>query len=365
MKTLIALSVTVIALSGSPVAYGQASPSVPTYEHIDLPSRAPQKQTERSSSVTVTRSKGCVTVQVCPGVAPAPVPAPPAATPAPAPPPPPAAPAPSAAPPPPPSAAYGPYVYRHPYGAPAMCAQPVAKPTTPPPVLDPARTRLSVSNTAEVLGHGDWEIAARELGGLFEVSVGLGGRFQIGVKMTPIFWAIPGVGFKHSLWAAEVRAQVVKTSLFKLTGDFTYFHVMGMHGIKTGASMKIGNDKLAFHAGLGMAMLFVDAEAADTCGGPVAYDSSSDCGGGSEPVKPFTMMTANAGFEARFWKYGKFVVDAFVATSGRGDTEMLLWAVVPGVRFHNTVFAADLALGVLGIGDLKVPFPVVNFSWRF
>jgi len=239
------------------------------------------------------------------------------------------------------------------------------------PLRDPANTRLAVSNTAEVLGHGQWEFAAKQIAGLFELSVGLGNRFQLSFKSSPPTWFIPGLKFKDSLWAGEVRAQIVRSRLFKLTADVTYFHVSEFHGLKLGMSAKYGTDKLALHLGVGAILIFPPRGMSDTCGGPVAredgsYDSSYDCGGGEyNDNKPLTILTANLGIEARFWRYGKFFVDAFVAHMGAEGESMTLFAVVPGVRFHGKGFAADLGLGVMGIGEFKIPLPVINLSYRW
>ena len=70
---------------------------------------------------------------------------------------------------------------------------------------------LAVSNTAEVLGHGDWEISFKQLIGLWELSVGLGDRFQLSFKSAPVTWFLPDLPFKEALWAGEVRAQIVRS----------------------------------------------------------------------------------------------------------------------------------------------------------
>jgi hypothetical protein len=72
---------------------------------------------------------------------------------------------------------------------------------------------------------------------------------------------------------------------------------------------------------------------------------------------------ATAGFELRFFRYGKFFLEGFVAGAKDSPT---IGGVVPGVRFHNGVFAADLGIGILKITDADVlPLPVLNFSWRW
>jgi hypothetical protein len=239
------------------------------------------------------------------------------------------------------------------------------------PLPDPANTRLAVSGTAEVLGHGQWEFAAKQLGALIELSVGLGNRFQLSFKTAPPTWFIPDLKLRDSLWAGEIRAQLVRSRLFKLTADATYFHVATIHGLKMGLSAKIGTDRLALHLGVGAVLVFPPKMAMDTCGGPVtredgSYDDSYDCGGGGYgSPKPLTILTANLGVEARLWRYGKFFLDAFVARMGDEGDNMTIFAVVPGIRFHSKGFAADLGLGVLGVGNFKIPLPVVNLSYRW
>lgn len=337
----------------APLAHAQTPPPAPAAPVLKpaappTPAAAP-KGPAASSQVTVTRSGGCVTVKVCPGprcaakAAPAPVPAAPPA-------------APGAVRPAPPKMVC----------IPAASARPPRR----KPLTDPANTRLAVSSTAEVLGHGQWELAAKQIAGLFELSVGLGNRFQLSFKSSPPTWFIPGLKLKDSLWAGEIRAQIVRSRRFKLTADATYFHVASIHGLKLGLSAKIGTDKLALHVGVGSVLLFPPRMAADTCGGPVAredgsYDESYDCGSGYDDSKPLAILTANLGVEARFWRYGKFFVDTFVAHMSDDGANMTLFAVVPGVRFHGKGFAVDLGLGVLGIGDLKVPLPVINLSYRW
>jgi hypothetical protein len=239
------------------------------------------------------------------------------------------------------------------------------------PTSGGANTRLAISNTAEVLGHGQWEFAAKQIAGLFELSVGLGNRFQLSFKSSPPTWFIPGLKLKDALWAGEIRAQLVRSRLFKLTADAAYFHVSELNGLKLGLSAKYGTDKLALHVGVGAVLLFPPRMTADTCGGPVSnedgsYDSSYDCGGGSyNDAKPMTILTANLGLEARFWRYGKFFLDTFVAHMATEGEQLTIFALVPGVRFHGKGFAADLGLGVLGVGEFKIPLPVVNLSYRW
>lgn len=336
-----------ITLCFAPVAHAQTAPPAPP-----APAAAP-KAPPASSQVTVTRSGGCVTVKVCPGprcstnraTAAAPVPAAPPAAPL----------AIRAAPP-------------QMVCIPATSVQPPKR----TPLRDPANTRLAISNTAEVLGHGQWEFAAKQIAGLFELSVGLGNRFQLSFKSSPPTWFIPGLKLKDALWAGEVRAQLVRSRLFKLTADVTYFHVSEIHGLKLGLSAKYGTDKLALHVGVGAVLLFPPRMTADTCGGPVSnedgnYDSSYDCGGGTSygDTKPMAILTANFGIEARFWRYGKFFLDTFVAHMAAEGEQLTIFALVPGVRFHGKGFAADLGLGVLGVGEFKIPLPVVNLSYRW
>jgi len=326
------------------------APSAPVVKPVaPPPPAAAPNGPSASSQVTVTRRGDCVTVKVCPGprcatsAAPAPVPAAPPAVPR----------ASRAAPPK------------------MVCIRAAsARPARRKPLTDPANTRLAVSNTAEVLGHGQWEFAAKQIAGLFELSVGLGNRFQLSFKSSPPTWFIPGLKFKDSLWAGEIRAQIVRSRRFKLTADATYFHVASIHGLKLGLSAKIGTDKLALHLGVGTVVLFPPKMAVSTCAGPVTRedgtcDESYDCSGGYDDPKALAILTANLGVEARFWRYGKFFVDAFVAHMNDGGANMTLFAVVPGVRFHGKGFAADLGLGVLGIGEFKVPLPVINLSYRW
>jgi hypothetical protein len=369
-------ALTVATLWFIPQAHGQTVPPPPP--------AATSKAPAASSQVTVTRSQGCVTVKVCPGprcttgTVPAPKapPAPPAApapapglTPVPAPPPA----APLANRPAAPQRFCTPFPTRT-YEHPAQTTAPAQLPKRKP-LPDPARTRLGLSNTAEVLGHGQWEFLARELGALIELSVGLGDRFQLTFKTAPPTWFFPNLKFRDSLMAGEIRAQIIRSRRLKLTADASYFHVASFHGLKLGLKAKIGTDKLALHVGVGAVMLFGAGMASDTCAGPVAQedgnyddnydDSYYDCGGGYETSKPVTILTANLGVEMRLWRYGKFFVDAFVAHMNDNGDNMTVFTLVPGMRFHSKGFAADVGIGVLGTGDIKIPLPVVNLSYRW
>ncbi len=364
MKNLNALHIIpallVATLLFIPQAHGQSAPPPPP--------PATSKAPATSSQVTVTRSRGCVTVKVCPG----PRCATPTATPtvaAPVPAPPPAAPrATHPAPPQMVCTPYAPRALEHP-----SSTAPVQLPQRKP-LPDPANTRLGLSNTAEVLGHGQWEFLARGLGALIELSVGLGDRFQLTFKTAPPTWFIPDLKLKDSLMAGEIRAQIVRTRRFKLTADASYFHVSSFHGLKLGLSAKIGTDKLALHVGVGAVMIFAPGMAMDTCAGPVAredgsYDDSTydsyDCGGNYSTPQPFTILTAKLGVEVRLWRYGKFFVDAFVAHMNDEGMNTTVFTLVPGMRFHSKGFAADVGIGVLGVGEIKIPLPVVNLSYRW
>jgi len=346
---------------------------VPQAQAQTPPPPAPQGATA-SSQVTVTRSRGCVTVKVCPGprcaaqAAPAPAPvAKPTPKPIPAPVPAPPPTAPQAICPAPPQMVCTPYAARVPHAVPVPAPLPAAR----KPLPDPARTRLGISSTAEVLGHGQWEILARGLGAFVELSVGLGNRFQLSFKTAPPTWFLPDLKLRDSLMAGELRAQIVRSRRFKLTADATYFHVASFHGLKLGLKAKIGTDKLALHAGIGAVMLFTPGYASDTCAGPVAqedgnYSDTYDCGGTTTMTnKPVTILTANLGVEMRLWRYGKFFIDGFVAHMGEDGDNVTLFTLVPGMRFHSKGFAADVGIGVLGFGDFKIPLPVVNLSYRW
>lgn len=348
----------VITLCFVPVAHAQTAPPTPPAAAAPRAPRAPRA----SSQVTVTRRGGCVTVKVCPGprcsakAAPAPVkvPAPPPAA---------------------PKATRGapPKMVCMPTSSDNLRPLPPMKKAKPRPVTDPANTRLAVSNTAEVLGHGQWEVVFKQLVGLYEIGVGLGDRFQLTFKTSPITWFLPHLPLKEALWAGEIRVQLVRSRLFKLTADATYFHVVGLHGLKLGMSMKYGTDKLAFHAGIGTILVFPPRMTAyDTCAAPPenedgSYDESYDCGGGGYDGSPLAMaiVTANMGMEARFWRYGKFFLDAFVAAMPGAPPEATIFSLLPGVRFHGKGFAADLGLGIFGVGGMKLPMPVINLSYRW
>jgi hypothetical protein len=226
--------------------------------------------------------------------------------------------------------------------------------------------------TAEVLGHGQWQVNTRGLAALLELSVGLGNRFELGVKTSPVTWFLPDLRFKDALWAAEIKAQIWRSPLFHLTAEFSYFHVAGFHGVRPGLSMKIGGDRVAFHASVGTLLIIGPTMQKDTCMGPTSYDQESgdyqETYGGcasshddSRAVLP--IAHASLGLEVRFWRHGKFFLEG-LAAGGPGLPGMA--SIVPGVRFHGSNFAADLGLGVLTMGgEANIPMPVLNFSYRW
>ncbi len=212
----------------------------------------------------------------------------------------------------------------------------------------------------------------RQILGLHEVNVGIGNRLQIGIKSSPIMWFIPDIPLKEALWAGELRVQLLRSRLFRVAIDATYFHVSDIHGLKMGIFGKYGTDKLALHVGANAILVWLPNQVMDTCAGPVSpdvdgYSSGYDCGQGTRRTQRDLqkIVTANVGFEVRFWRHGKFFLDAvaiYALGAGPGGT---IFTVLPGVRLHTTGFAADLGLGLFAVGDIKIPMPVVNLSYRF
>ena len=346
MKNTIRTLVALIALVALPsVALAQVATPAPT----------------ASSQVTVTQQGGCVNVTVCPA---------PTATPAPLPPPPPPAPPapPVVVPPPPPPAP--PVVVPPPACAPVPAPVylpyvPVA-PMAPAALADPARTRLGVSNTAEVLGHGEWELLFRGMGAMIEVSVGLGNRFQLGFKTSPVTYFIPGLGFKNGLYGLELRAQLLNSERFKLTADAMWATVAGVHMIRGGLSMKVGTDRVAFHLGVGALAIIVSGHSlfqADEVGG----DCYEGCGSESNhSPNALGALTLNAGFEARMGRHAKFYFDFLAGGSPkRGDEAARVVAAIPGIRFHGKGASFDIGLGVVSAGGLVLPAPVMNLAYRW
>jgi hypothetical protein len=110
----------------------------------------------------------------------------------------------------------------------------------------------------------------------------------------------------------------------------------------------------------------------DTCLGPTSYDRESGdyqetysgCSGSTDEERPvFPIAHASLGLEVRFWRHGKFFLEG-LAAGGPGTPALA--SIIPGVRFHGSNFAADLGLGVLTLGgEMNIPMPVLNFSYRW
>jgi hypothetical protein len=340
IRTLVAL-IAIVALPAAALA--QAAPPAPA----------------AGNQVVVTQQGGCVNVTVCPSAVAAPAPLPP-------PPPPPAPPValPPPPPPPPPAVVAAPPAacVPAPVYLPQLMAPPLPAPTALP---DPARTRLGVSNTAEVLGHGEWELLFRGMGAMIELSVGLGNRFQLGFKTSPVTYFIPGLGFKNGLYGLELRAQILSSERFKLTADAMWATVAGFHMLRGGLSMKVGTDRVAFHLGVGALALIAknqtvyasDARAGDCYEGCGSYESSPQAMGA---------LTVNLGFEARMGRHAKFYFDFLAGGSPKhGDEGARVVAAIPGIRFHGTGVSFDLGLGVMSAGGLVLPAPVMNLAYRW
>lgn len=336
-----------------------ASPTLASAAPATVPPPAPDLRVRVDGPrgrTLVTRRGGCTTVQVCPGRAPR------AQAPTPVPPPPPAPPA-QVLPPPPPLAP-APNACRAPREAQAPRR---GKAAQRKPLPDPARTHLALTDSAEVLGHGEWEVVSRGIVGLLEINVGLFNRIQIGVKTSPITWFLPmgDKPLKQALWMAQIKAQIWRSPRFKLTADLSYFHVAGVHGVVPRLSMKAGSDKLAFHLSAGAIIAFLPIMEYDAMPGAsrCSEETCTDCGGSydSGPT-PIAVGQFSAALEVRIWRYAKLFAEGFALVSPEGG---VLYGAAPGIRFHGKGFAADIGLGVMGMEGEVLPLPVLNFSYRW
>lgn len=245
-----------------------------------------------------------------------------------------------------------------PYGYPAYQ---IARPPTPPPpreVEDPARNRLSLVSTAELLEQGEWAMTCR---GLVTLEFAYGARdwLELGFKNIPLLLVVPE-GPKNTLWSFGARFRLAHNPLFTLTADTDAVFFLGWGGAHARLSLKLGNDRIALHAGAsGIRLWQVSADGWAAEGPSCAPDG--ECG---KPARDFFVGTL--GTHLRVHRKVKLMLEATSMVDLADDHESVM-LISPAVRLHGHHFAADLGISfVHEVGRREVYMvPLVNLSVRY
>lgn len=240
-------------------------------------------------------------------------------------------------------------------------------PPPPPEPEDPARTRLTISSTADTLRGGEWSLTWREFATL-EVAVGITDWLELDMRSIPLLLVVPD-GAANSLWSGGLRLRVLKSSLFTLTTELEGVAFLGWAGVRGGLAAKIGNDRFAFHAaasGLWMWQVSDDSWAEGESHYDVARPTcaAGDCTGGvvyEEPTPQMSSLLPSAGLSLRLHRRVKLLAEA--AYISAADTLLL----TPTLRLHGQRFACDLGLMVVYLTEEQagLVLPVVNMSVNF
>jgi hypothetical protein len=236
----------------------------------------------------------------------------------------------------------------------------LVSPRLVPPSSDPARTRLGLFPTAEVLRRGEVEFTCRGL--VFaEIAVGVTDWLQFGLKTSPLLLVIPE-GYKVALFAGGLRARLLKTQLLTLTLDAEGLTFLGWAGVRGGAALRIGSDRFAVHGSASGLKLWQvsglgdSVNAAKPCLG-CAADTAS-------PGRPTTAaLLVTGGADVRVHRKVKLLVEGSYYRDSSRDVLM----VAPAVRLHGHHFATDLGLALVHTAswDKPIILPLVNMSVTF
>jgi hypothetical protein len=232
-----------------------------------------------------------------------------------------------------------------------------------PPASDPARTRLGLFPSAEVLHRGEVEFTCRGLL-LTEIAVGATDWLQFGLKTSPLLLVIPD-GYKVALFAGGLRARLLKTRLFTLTVDADGLTFLGWAGIRAGASVRIGNDRFAAHGSASGLKLWQisDVWASDTNASKqcVGCANTADTSTSGRPTTAAVLVSG--GVDVRVHRKVKLLVEGSYYRDSMRDVLM----VAPAVRLHGHHFATDLGLGLVHTAswDKPIILPLVNMSVTF
>jgi hypothetical protein len=209
-------------------------------------------------------------------------------------------------------------------------------PEAPPP-SDPARTRLALFPSAETLRRGEIEFTCRGLLAA-ELAWGATDWVQLGLRSTPLFMLVPGVGPENSLWSGGVRLRILKRGLVTLTLDAEGLAVLGAAGFRSGAALRLGNDRFALHGSLSGLNLW--------------HHSDSLWG-----------LFAQGGLDVRVHRKVKLILEGAYHRNASLDLLMVSTAV----RLHGHHFAADLGVAMVFTKDAPqfLSIPLVNLSFVY
>jgi hypothetical protein len=233
-----------------------------------------------------------------------------------------------------------------PSAAPVAMPAPVVQPIVlqrlpqllrPQPASDPARTRLQLTSTAEVLRQGEIEFTCRGLLSA-ELAVGATNWLQLELRTTPLLMVIPDVGAQGSFWAGGLRLRLLKTNWVTFTAEAEGMSVLGWAGFRAGGALRIGNDRFALHAaGSGMKL----------------WNDDQTMNG----------LVASGGMDVRVHPKVKLILEGIY----HRNSEMDLLMVTPGVRLHGHHFAVDFGVAVTYTKavDTLLPLPMINLSVNY
>jgi hypothetical protein len=247
--------------------------------------------------------------------------------------------------------------YRYAYGYPSTA---IARPPAPPrpirEIEDPARNRLSLFPTAELLREGEWSMTCRALMTL-EFAYGARDWIELGFKNMPLLILVPE-GAQNTLWSFGTRFRLLDSRLFTLTADTDGVFFLGWGGFHGRLSMRLGTDRVALHAGASGIRLW---QVSDD-GWAAEGDYCPVDGGCSTPA--LNLFIANLGAHVRVHRKVKLMLEASSYMNPDEETFMM---ISPAIRLHGHHFAADLGVSfVHEVGQREVyMIPLINLSVRY
>lgn len=210
-----------------------------------------------------------------------------------------------------------------------------------PSLADPARGRNAAMCTADTSRRGELTFTNRALFSV-ELAVGVTNWLELGVRATPLLMLIPELGPKESLWMGSTRIRLVGSRLFALTADVEGLAAGGWAGLRSGMTMRIGNDRFAFHGNASELHLWKIEKSCESCN-----------------RKTHDALLLNGGVHLRVHRRVKLMLDV----SYYRDREFDMLLSSPAVRIHGEHFAADFGVMVMSLAQLPaLPLPLINFS---
>lgn len=252
--------------------------------------------------------------------------------------------------------AAGPTPYRYAY---PPQTQAIARPPAPPRpkmVEDPARNRLSLFPTAELLQQGEWSMTCRALATL-EFAYGARDWLELGFKNMPLLILVPE-GAQNTLWSFGTRFRLLNSRLVTLTADADGVFFLGWGGFHGRLSLRLGTDRIALHAGAsGIRMWQVSDDGWAAEGSYCPVDAGCD-------TPAVNLFVSNLGAHVRVHRKVKLMLEASSFMNPDEDTFMIF---SPAIRLHGRHFAADFGVSfVHEVGQREVyMIPLINLSVRY